>query len=186
MNNNFNRYLNNYRNRNQDIHNYFRSEIINMYVDFQYGNNFNSLFNISNMLDPFNNNHNFNTIQNLNEISTLTLLDDFLNSYHEYLSLEDLDNSYEELQTLSDENNVKVVVPEEGINKIKESLFEPNQFKNDNCAICLEDFKKSEKIKILDCKHNFHSDCINPWLSQYSNKCPLCRDENKNKKYINN
>ncbi|XP_071946308.1 uncharacterized protein [Antedon mediterranea] len=41
------------------------------------------------------------------------------------------------------------------------------------CAICLEDFKDGEDIRVVPCGHEFHRRCVDPWL--LSNKtCPLC------------
>lgn len=55
---------------------------------------------------------------------------------------------------------------------------------DDECAVCLE-YLNTGDLAILDCKHIFHLDCINKWLSydEYSkkrdkyslkNSCPLC------------
>lgn len=46
---------------------------------------------------------------------------------------------------------------------------------NDACAICLEDFHDQETIKALPCDHGFHEACINPWLNERSDKCPICK-----------
>lgn len=60
---------------------------------------------------------------------------------------------------------------------------------NSRCSICFENFDGSTSdvsqdeevdviierlIKVLRCKHAFHTECINPWISQ-RNKCPLCK-----------
>ena len=47
---------------------------------------------------------------------------------------------------------------------------------SENCTICLEDFKKDEKVVSLLCKHIFHFFCLNDWLTQniLSPKCPNC------------
>ncbi|XP_075475255.1 putative RING-H2 finger protein ATL21A [Primulina tabacum] len=43
------------------------------------------------------------------------------------------------------------------------------------CAICLEDYRETEKIKcIILCHHRFHANCIDPWL-QIRWSCPVCR-----------
>jgi hypothetical protein len=34
---------------------------------------------------------------------------------------------------------------------------------NESCAVCMEDFKDEEMVKILPCKHAFHAPCIDPW-----------------------
>ncbi|CAF4116836.1 unnamed protein product [Rotaria sp. Silwood2] len=45
---------------------------------------------------------------------------------------------------------------------------------NTQCYICLEDFQSVDSIKILNCQHVFHSECINEWLRCHSN-CAYCR-----------
>eukprot|EP00456_Euglypha_rotunda_P027622 TRINITY_DN22043_c0_g1_i15.p1 TRINITY_DN22043_c0_g1~~TRINITY_DN22043_c0_g1_i15.p1 ORF type:complete len:299 (-),score=16.37 TRINITY_DN22043_c0_g1_i15:78-974(-) len=46
---------------------------------------------------------------------------------------------------------------------------------NESCAICLEDFTEGDKVKVLPCKHGFHSACIDPWLNEKSDLCPICK-----------
>ena len=43
------------------------------------------------------------------------------------------------------------------------------------CTICLEDFKPGDKLKVLPCGHEYHKDCIEPWLLEKSSLCPLCK-----------
>ena len=56
------------------------------------------------------------------------------------------------------------------INKIKTS----NEILEDNCSICLN--KENKEIMILNCNHNFHSECLIRWLMK-NKKCPICRKE---------
>jgi hypothetical protein len=56
------------------------------------------------------------------------------------------------------------------INDIKRS----NEILKDDCSICLN--KENKEIMILNCNHNFHSDCLQKWLVK-SKKCPICREE---------
>ncbi|KAK9070193.1 hypothetical protein SSX86_010593 [Deinandra increscens subsp. villosa] len=43
------------------------------------------------------------------------------------------------------------------------------------CVICLGDFAKGERVKILPkCNHGFHVRCIDKWLGAHSS-CPTCR-----------
>jgi hypothetical protein len=44
---------------------------------------------------------------------------------------------------------------------------------DEKCAICLIEFKK-EGVRLSNCNHIFHNDCLNEWL-HYNNNCPLCR-----------
>ena len=46
---------------------------------------------------------------------------------------------------------------------------------NSSCPICLEDYKKDEKLRLLPCGHAYHTDCILPWLTTKSACCPLCK-----------
>jgi len=49
------------------------------------------------------------------------------------------------------------------------------QVHNENCAICLDDFVEGSRIKVLPCKHGFHATCIDPWLNERSDLCPICK-----------
>ncbi|KDP26668.1 hypothetical protein JCGZ_17826 [Jatropha curcas] len=54
---------------------------------------------------------------------------------------------------------------------------EDDQIKyNEQCVICLEEFKQGEECRVLlpSCNHAFHKACIDTWLLQ-DDTCPLCR-----------
>jgi E3 ubiquitin-protein ligase ATL10/75/76/77/78 len=43
------------------------------------------------------------------------------------------------------------------------------------CMICLSEFAKGEKVRILPkCNHGFHVRCVDRWLKEHSS-CPKCR-----------
>ncbi|KAJ1870574.1 hypothetical protein LPJ57_005332 [Coemansia sp. RSA 486] len=44
----------------------------------------------------------------------------------------------------------------------------------DRCAICLES-SASSRVRVLSCKHVFHAECIEPWLTTCCGFCPLCK-----------
>ncbi len=46
---------------------------------------------------------------------------------------------------------------------------------NSSCSCCSEDFDNSTMVKKVLCGHLFHPECIDKWLSEYSYKCPNCR-----------
>jgi len=43
-----------------------------------------------------------------------------------------------------------------------------------SCSICMENYEPGTRIKRLPCNHEFHPDCIIPWL-ETNNSCPICR-----------
>ncbi|KAJ9551440.1 hypothetical protein OSB04_015485 [Centaurea solstitialis] len=42
------------------------------------------------------------------------------------------------------------------------------------CVICQMEFEEQEKIGVLDCCHDYHSECIKKWL-MVKNACPICK-----------
>ncbi|KAF4213674.1 hypothetical protein CNMCM8980_009265 [Aspergillus fumigatiaffinis] len=48
----------------------------------------------------------------------------------------------------------------------------------ERCLICLSDYEAAEELRQLTkCKHVFHRDCIDQWLTTGRNSCPLCRGQ---------
>lgn len=45
---------------------------------------------------------------------------------------------------------------------------------NDHCSICVDEYRRGERVRVLTCSHIFHSECIDPWLEHHS-CCPICR-----------
>ncbi|XP_005583885.3 E3 ubiquitin-protein ligase RNF43 isoform X1 [Macaca fascicularis] len=41
------------------------------------------------------------------------------------------------------------------------------------CAICLEEFSEGQELRVISCLHEFHRNCVDPWLHQHRT-CPLC------------
>ncbi|KAK9150445.1 hypothetical protein Syun_008754 [Stephania yunnanensis] len=45
------------------------------------------------------------------------------------------------------------------------------------CSVCLSTIEEEEMVRLLpNCKHTFHSQCIDVWLNGHST-CPVCRTE---------
>jgi len=44
----------------------------------------------------------------------------------------------------------------------------------ESCCICLECFACGDRLRRLPCKHLFHLDCIDEWLTTSSDICPEC------------
>ncbi|KAI3456930.1 hypothetical protein Pfo_013593 [Paulownia fortunei] len=48
---------------------------------------------------------------------------------------------------------------------------------DNSCAICLQDLKDRESTRLLpSCRHFFHLDCIDEWLTRQGT-CPICRKD---------
>lgn len=43
------------------------------------------------------------------------------------------------------------------------------------CAICIEEFVQGDTLRQLPCEHEFHTECIIPWLTERHPSCPLCK-----------
>ncbi|XP_015581167.1 receptor homology region, transmembrane domain- and RING domain-containing protein 1 [Ricinus communis] len=51
----------------------------------------------------------------------------------------------------------------------------------ETCAICLEDYKEGETLKVLPCQHEFHASCVDSWLTKWGTFCPVCKFDMKTK-----
>ena len=60
--------------------------------------------------------------------------------------------------------------------KIKKRKIKEDELLLSECVICLENYKKEDKISILSCDHYYHTKCLNEWLKK-KQECPLCRIE---------
>lgn len=60
-------------------------------------------------------------------------------------------------------------------NKPKKQASSSSAFDIDNCVICLEDFSNGDRLTVLPCGHEFHKQCISPWLLKRSSLCPICK-----------
>lgn len=45
---------------------------------------------------------------------------------------------------------------------------------SEKCLVCLDEWQPEDECRILSCKHAFHATCVDKWLEQSSNSCPLC------------
>lgn len=43
-----------------------------------------------------------------------------------------------------------------------------------HCAVCLETYELGNQVRTIPCFHTFHTDCIDPWLTQKA-VCPVCK-----------
>eukprot|EP01080_Neovahlkampfia_damariscottae_P001390 gene1390-12010_t len=95
-----------------------------------------------------------------------------------YLSTRELNENDYELLLRLDEAVEKKTLDHDKIQEFKTIQCEEEKgILFQNCTVCLENIKKNEIVSILPCKHEFHQDCIETWLKEYSKNCPLCKKE---------
>jgi len=54
-------------------------------------------------------------------------------------------------------------------------LFKLELYESPKCSICMEYFKTNDIIRVLNCNHYYHHDCIDKWLIRHKT-CPYCRN----------
>ena len=93
------------------------------------------------------------------------------------LSENDFDpNDFSFLNALDQDNNdsfVKGLTFDE-MNSIPTKIL--HKTLNETCTICLLALGKNQEIRILPCKHQYHTECIDIWLNRRSH-CPMCKTQ---------
>jgi ribosomal protein L12E/L44/L45/RPP1/RPP2 len=71
--------------------------------------------------------------------------------------------------------DVKTTLQEDEMDKIKK--YKSDKTLEEKCSVCMTSIETEQEVSELPCKHEFHSECIEPWLKEYNYKCPICRQE---------
>lgn len=58
-------------------------------------------------------------------------------------------------------------------NVLKKDDLEMRDF-SETCAVCIENYRVADVVRILPCKHQFHKSCIDQWLLE-KRTCPMCK-----------
>ena len=86
------------------------------------------------------------------------------------------DQRFEQVQQLCNKNILSIKkllhnknVLRNGYKKIQKDEVE------EQCAICLEEYKIGLYKRTLNCNHTFHKKCIDKWIGEKLS-CPICRN----------
>jgi hypothetical protein len=81
-------------------------------------------------------------------------------------------------------DDVVASLADDDLSNIKSYKYVKNKDDSElKCTICYDYCKEGEEVCKLNCSHEFHKDCILPYLKDYNYKCPICRKEVGKAKY---
>ena len=94
-------------------------------------------------------------------------------NYHQKIDVFNLDNT----QRLSESSQEGL--PKRLVDQIITNIFDKDSMKQADkskleCSICCTDFEDGDEIKILQCLHTHHKQCIDGWFTRKS-VCPDCK-----------
>lgn len=115
-------------------------------------------------------------------IAMFTLCSNLDNEYNRLIII----SIYTSLQRMIDSNQINSNDLENQPRPLNiDNYFEGVKIEQDSeesCSICLENYKKDCHMTTTECNHQFHTDCINGWISsKWSGEgrefptCPVCR-----------
>ena len=87
-----------------------------------------------------------------------------------------IDSILRQLQQLQLEGEIQRPLGAEQTRKLPTRKYECTSTP-ESCAICVDDFKDKDTVRVLPCKHYFHINCIDEWLTNHSDVCPLCKSQ---------
>ena len=164
-----------------------RNEIPNSFISSSQINNMNQIIN--NIINPINyqNNDISSNINGVNQernnygnslLSEISFLATIFNiqtneSLTHILNLINNIGNIESEKDIADTFKVKELITN-NFNELKKETLDKN---SDFCTICQETYDTDNTVKLLPCGHFFHCTCIEPWLLNCSNLCPICRNK---------
>ena len=86
--------------------------------------------------------------------------------------------TYEQLLELGDTiGHVSKGLKDKDLKQLYEFTWkETSKESHKECTICYSSFELSDKVKVLQCTHGYHSLCIDKWL-RTDKRCPVCNKE---------
>jgi hypothetical protein len=70
-------------------------------------------------------------------------------------------------------NGLTGLSPTSKMKALQDKQTQTSSYEPTSCSICTEDFQVMENVRVLPCKHIYHRRCIDPWLLDFAETCPL-------------
>ena len=134
-----------------------------------------------------NNTNNINTNnnnRNIFEISSRRRSNRLFNLITNYFMIQNYNDNIDNIinQIMLNDTNKYGNPPaaKNAIEKLKKYKINEENLKEfgieNSCAVCKDEFNIGEECLSMPCNHNFHENCLMPWLKE-RNSCPICRYE---------
>lgn len=76
------------------------------------------------------------------------------------------------------QHRLRDLAPQDVVNSLPTKIFYHSKYREGDpgeCAICLDDFDDDDELRILPCRHQYHTRCIDRWLTTRKKFCPICK-----------
>jgi hypothetical protein len=83
---------------------------------------------------------------------------------------------YKELfrEFMKETEALKTIETQRNIEKYTRIVIVAQELQGKQCNICMGDYIENEHVRILNCSHDYHVNCIDTWLI-INPTCPMCR-----------
>lgn len=71
--------------------------------------------------------------------------------------------------------NRKQLASASAISKLSVKIFREKPSQEESCSICLEEYEEGSELRVLPCHHQFHTSCVDAWLTTKKKLCPICK-----------
>jgi hypothetical protein len=116
----------------------------------------------------------FRNLLSLNAAGLMASEEGPYDSYDLFLHLAEILGNVKDMRAPREE--VEKQLPEIKYSIFKKSIPKLHVPSSSSCPVCLALFEDEELIRELKCNHFFHKDCIDTWLCNHVNTCPMCRN----------
>ena len=106
-------------------------------------------------------------------------------SYHDFGTVKAINHDHGEKEVnvidsdSEEENDMAPMTADEFQKSSHWYTFKRVEFPPHICAICRANFDEDNRISVLNCHHQYHSNCIREWVTTRNPTCPTCRESSR-------